>query len=54
MRRELDPAFAADIDRTGMIEGAHHTGDHPRFQAMAFGAYAIATPFGSPLQSATP
>ena len=42
VRRELDPAFAAQIDREGMIAGSHHIGDHPRFQAMAFGAYAIA------------
>jgi len=42
VRRSLDPAFAADIEHEGLIAGADHVGDHPRFQAMAFGAYAIA------------
>ena len=42
VRRALDPAFAAGIEHEGRIALADHIGDHPRFQAMAFGAYAIA------------
>jgi len=42
VRRELDPAFADDIEHEAELTGCYHIGDHPRFQAMAFGAYAIA------------
>jgi hypothetical protein len=42
VRRELDPTFAAEIDAEAAAAGSRHIGDHPRFQAMAFGAYAIA------------
>ena len=42
VRRELDATFAAEIEGEGVAARSHHIGDHPRFQAMAFGAYAIA------------
>jgi len=42
VRRELDPAFAEEIEHEGQVACSRHLGDHPRYQAMAFGAYAIA------------
>jgi hypothetical protein len=42
LRRRLDEAYEADVSHAVEVAGAERTGDHPRFQAMALIAHAVA------------
>jgi len=42
LRNEFDADFAEDVRREAEIACSERVGDHPRYQALAFGAHAIA------------
>lgn len=42
LRNELDPEFAEDVRHEAEIAGSDRVSDHPRYQALAFGAHAVA------------
>jgi hypothetical protein len=41
-RRKLDEEYNSEVEHDGIVAGAKNTGEHPRFQAMAFGAHGLA------------
>lgn len=42
LRNEFDPEFAGDVRREAEIACSDRVSDHPRYQALAFGAHAVA------------
>jgi len=42
LRNEFDPEYAEDVRREAEIACSEGVGDHPRYQALAFGAHAVA------------
>ena len=42
LRKKMDPEFAEDVQHAAAVAGSTRLSAHPRFQAMAFGAYAAA------------
>jgi hypothetical protein len=42
LRNEFDLEFAEDVRREAEIAGSDRVSDHPRYQALAFGAHAVA------------